>query len=154
MNQCGVLDCTTNLIGIGCGIMWIGKMSVVCLYTWVNWIQHTKYLIVLVHEFAWFFKTRYFRFAECVWYTFLHCGPARGMSVFLLLPRFMMCPIMLLFFLFLFLLSYRSEFIWLFFFFLYMLSCEKERIFKFMIFLLFVLLLICSEFTIRLKCGL
>ena len=146
MNQCGVLDCTTNLIDIGCGIMWIGKMSVVCLYTWVNWIQHTKYLIVLVHEFAWFFKTRYFRFAECVWYTFLHCGPARGMSVFLLLPRFMMCPIMLLFFFFFFWATGLSSYDY--YFFLYMLSCEKERIFKFMIFLLFVLLLICSEFTI------
>lgn len=144
MNQCGVLDCTTNLIDIGCGIMWIGKMSVVCLYTWVNWIQHTKYLIVLVHEFAWFFKTRYFRFAECVWYTFLHCGPARGMSVFLLLPRFMMCPIMLLFFFFFFWATGLSSYDY--YFFLYMLSCEKERIFKFMIFLLFVLLLICRVY--------
>ena len=78
----GVLDSTTSLFGIGCGMMWL----------------RNEYSLLIL-GFAWFFKTWYcFRFAECVWYTFLHCGPARGMFVFLLLPRLMICPMMLLFF--------------------------------------------------------
>ena len=92
----GVLDSTTSLFGIGCGMMWL----------------RNEYSLIIL-GFAWFFKTWYcFRFAECVWYTFLHCGPARGMFVFLLLPRLMICPRMLLFFC----LSYRSELVWLNFF--------------------------------------